>query len=147
MAALLSGKYRPTPGERVAVLLCGANTTAVSFACRLVTPPMLRDQADPPPPVLGLQREVAAVEFPGGVGAEPGDGAGRPLRRDVLGEVHPAHRVDAGGLDGTLHVGRYGAGAEADDVDTSVAVRSEEHTSELQSLMSNSSAGFFLKKK
>src|SRR3546814_9969650 len=32
MAALLSGKYRPTPGERVAVLLCGANTTAVSFA-------------------------------------------------------------------------------------------------------------------
>ena len=31
MAALLSGHYRPTPGERVAVLLCGANTTAVSF--------------------------------------------------------------------------------------------------------------------
>src|SRR3546814_7970885 len=59
---------------------------------------MLRDQADPPPPVLGLQREVAAVEFPGGVGAEPGDGAGRPLRRDVLGEVHPAHRVDAEAL-------------------------------------------------
>lgn len=32
MAALLSGRYRPAPGERVAVLLCGANTTAVSFA-------------------------------------------------------------------------------------------------------------------
>lgn len=32
MAALLSGKYRPAPGERVAVLLCGANTTAVKFA-------------------------------------------------------------------------------------------------------------------
>lgn len=32
MAALLSGKYRPAPGERVAVLLCGANTTAVNFA-------------------------------------------------------------------------------------------------------------------
>ncbi len=31
MAALLSGKYRPAPGERVAVLLCGANTTAVDF--------------------------------------------------------------------------------------------------------------------
>ncbi|MPZ09866.1 MAG: pyridoxal-phosphate dependent enzyme [Kiloniellaceae bacterium] len=31
MAALLSGRYRPAPGERVAVLLCGANTTAVSF--------------------------------------------------------------------------------------------------------------------
>jgi threonine dehydratase len=32
MAALLSGRYRPAPGERVAVLLCGANTTAVKFA-------------------------------------------------------------------------------------------------------------------
>lgn len=31
MGALLSGKYRPETGERVAVLLCGANTTAVSF--------------------------------------------------------------------------------------------------------------------
>jgi threonine dehydratase len=31
-AALLSGRYRPAPGERVAVLLCGANTTAVNFA-------------------------------------------------------------------------------------------------------------------
>jgi threonine dehydratase len=30
-AALLSGQYRPAPGERVAVLLCGANTTAVDF--------------------------------------------------------------------------------------------------------------------
>ena len=30
-AALLSGRYRPAPGERVAVLLCGANTTAVAF--------------------------------------------------------------------------------------------------------------------
>jgi threonine dehydratase len=29
--ALLSGKYRPAPDERVAVLLCGANTTAVRF--------------------------------------------------------------------------------------------------------------------
>ncbi|MGF1594131.1 MAG: threonine/serine dehydratase [Kiloniellaceae bacterium] len=31
MAALLSGRYRPAPDERVAVLLCGANTTAVNF--------------------------------------------------------------------------------------------------------------------
>ncbi|GAB4228928.1 MAG: threonine/serine dehydratase [Kiloniellaceae bacterium] len=31
MAALLSGRYRPDPDERVAVLLCGANTTAVDF--------------------------------------------------------------------------------------------------------------------
>ncbi len=30
-AALLSGKYAPSPAERVAVLLCGANTTAVNF--------------------------------------------------------------------------------------------------------------------
>jgi len=31
LAALLSARYRPAPGERVAVLLCGANTTAVDF--------------------------------------------------------------------------------------------------------------------
>lgn len=31
LAALLSGRYRPEPGERVAVLLCGANTDAVDF--------------------------------------------------------------------------------------------------------------------
>jgi threonine dehydratase len=30
-AALLSGHYRPEPGERIGVLLCGANTTAVNF--------------------------------------------------------------------------------------------------------------------
>jgi len=30
-AALLSGRYRPGASERVAVLLCGANTTAVDF--------------------------------------------------------------------------------------------------------------------
>lgn len=30
-AALLSGRYRPAPGERIAVLVCGANTTAVQF--------------------------------------------------------------------------------------------------------------------
>ena len=29
--ALLSGAYRPEPGERVGVLLCGANTTAVAL--------------------------------------------------------------------------------------------------------------------
>jgi threonine dehydratase len=31
LAALLSGRYRPEPGERVAVLVCGGNTTAVHF--------------------------------------------------------------------------------------------------------------------
>lgn len=30
-AALLAGRYRPAAGERVAVLVCGANTTAVKF--------------------------------------------------------------------------------------------------------------------
>lgn len=30
-AALLSGRYRPAAGERVGVVLCGANTTAVSL--------------------------------------------------------------------------------------------------------------------
>jgi len=30
-AALLAGAYRPSPRERVAVVICGANTTAVNF--------------------------------------------------------------------------------------------------------------------
>ncbi len=30
-AALLSGQYRPAPGERVGVLVCGGNTSAVNF--------------------------------------------------------------------------------------------------------------------
>jgi threonine dehydratase len=32
LAALLSGQYKPQPGERVGVLVCGGNTTAVDFA-------------------------------------------------------------------------------------------------------------------
>jgi threonine dehydratase len=32
-AAILSGKYRPEKDERVAVIVCGANTTAVDFGC------------------------------------------------------------------------------------------------------------------
>jgi threonine dehydratase len=31
LAALISGRYRPEAGERIAVLLCGANTNAVDF--------------------------------------------------------------------------------------------------------------------
>ena len=31
LAALLSGRYRPEPGERIALLVCGANTGAVDF--------------------------------------------------------------------------------------------------------------------
>lgn len=31
VAALLSGRFRAQPGERIGVVLCGANTTAVSF--------------------------------------------------------------------------------------------------------------------
>jgi threonine dehydratase len=30
-AAVLSRRYQPKPGERVGVLVCGANTTAVNF--------------------------------------------------------------------------------------------------------------------
>jgi threonine dehydratase len=32
LAAVISGRYRPAFGERVAVLVCGANTTAVDFS-------------------------------------------------------------------------------------------------------------------
>jgi threonine dehydratase len=32
LAAVLSGRYVPGPGERVAVVLSGANTTAVDFS-------------------------------------------------------------------------------------------------------------------
>ncbi len=32
LAAVLSGGYAPAPGEHVAVVISGANTTAVSFA-------------------------------------------------------------------------------------------------------------------
>ena len=31
LAALLAGKYQPRPGERIGVLVCGGNTTAVDF--------------------------------------------------------------------------------------------------------------------
>jgi threonine dehydratase len=31
LAALLSGRYQPEKGERVGVLVCGGNTTAVDF--------------------------------------------------------------------------------------------------------------------
>jgi threonine dehydratase len=31
-AALISGHYEPAPGERIALLVCGGNTTAVAFA-------------------------------------------------------------------------------------------------------------------
>ncbi len=31
LAALISGRYRAAPGERIGVVLCGANTTAVDF--------------------------------------------------------------------------------------------------------------------
>jgi threonine dehydratase len=32
LAALTSGLYRPGNGERVGVLICGGNTTAVDFS-------------------------------------------------------------------------------------------------------------------
>lgn len=33
-AALLSGRYKPQPGERVGVVVCGGNTDAVTFAAK-----------------------------------------------------------------------------------------------------------------
>jgi threonine dehydratase len=33
-AALLGGRYVPSPGERIGILICGANTTAVDFGAR-----------------------------------------------------------------------------------------------------------------
>jgi threonine dehydratase len=38
-AALLSRRYKPKPQERVGILLCGANTTAVNFTANLKTIP------------------------------------------------------------------------------------------------------------
>jgi threonine dehydratase len=38
-AALLEGAYRPAPGERVGVLLCGANTTGVDLGSGSEVPP------------------------------------------------------------------------------------------------------------
>ena len=38
LAALLSRRYQPAPGERVGVLLCGANTTAVNFHSSMAAP-------------------------------------------------------------------------------------------------------------
>jgi threonine dehydratase len=32
LAALMAGAYRPAPGERVATLICGANTELASIA-------------------------------------------------------------------------------------------------------------------
>ena len=40
-AALLSRRYQLTPGERVGVLLCGGNTTAVNFAAAAVNHPAI----------------------------------------------------------------------------------------------------------
>ena len=34
LAALLSGRYRPEPGERVGVVVCGGNTDAVNFGAK-----------------------------------------------------------------------------------------------------------------
>ena len=34
LAALMCGRYRPKKGERVGVLVCGGNTTAVDFGDR-----------------------------------------------------------------------------------------------------------------
>jgi threonine dehydratase len=41
-AALLGGAYRPAPGERVAVLLCGANTDPATLTFPTAAPPAAR---------------------------------------------------------------------------------------------------------
>ncbi|MCR6487955.1 threonine/serine dehydratase [Amycolatopsis sp. OK19-0408] len=41
-AALLGGAYRPAPGERVAVLLCGANTDPATLTSPTAAPPPAR---------------------------------------------------------------------------------------------------------
>jgi threonine dehydratase len=41
-AALLSGAYRPAPGERVAVVLCGANTDPATLTSPTAAPPPAR---------------------------------------------------------------------------------------------------------
>src|SRR3546814_1635656 len=72
------------------------------------------------------------------------DGAATPLhpRRaaDGAGEVHPGHSRPRPGGRGNVRRDRAGAGLERDP-------RSEEHMSELQSLMRISYAVFCLKKK
>jgi threonine dehydratase len=40
LAALLQGAWRAKPGQRIGVLLCGANTTAVQFAAPVSSAPM-----------------------------------------------------------------------------------------------------------
>src|SRR3546814_2127058 len=109
------------------------------------------------------QRPAAAVAGRAGIGAggvraysEPGaievqDGAAaRRHRVDVHHRRPQAHAGDQG-VEGALvlavvvrHVGRGAAHIEADKLPEA---RSEEHTSELQSLMRISYAVFFLKKK
>jgi threonine dehydratase len=37
-AALQSGAYRPQPGERVGVIVCGGNTSAVDLSARANAP-------------------------------------------------------------------------------------------------------------
>jgi threonine dehydratase len=44
-AALLSGRYQPARNERVGVLLCGANTTAVNFASAIKPAPTAANAA------------------------------------------------------------------------------------------------------
>ena len=47
-AALLSGRYTPDPGERVGVLVCGGNTTAVDFTRETGSGAASKESALPP---------------------------------------------------------------------------------------------------
>ena len=50
LAALLSHRYRPARGERVGVLVCGGNTTAVDFGRTAVTAPPVPSCPNPSAP-------------------------------------------------------------------------------------------------
>jgi threonine dehydratase len=53
LAALLSGRYKPQPGERVGVLVCGGNTVAVDFA--RATGATSREHSKPAPSQVAFQ--------------------------------------------------------------------------------------------
>src|SRR3546814_4679131 len=73
------------------------------------------------------------------------------VHRDILGSLIEASNSYAEDLSSGLEDGTYEDTANLDDVEIAIAtartIRSEEHTSELQSLMSISYAVFCLKKK
>ncbi len=79
LAALLSGKYVPAPGEQVSVVLCGANTTCVSSIDQPHTPAPLPSFAEAD--TSGQQKKQ-----------QP------PMRRQTGGRIPVAEIVDSSGI-------------------------------------------------